>query len=95
MCAAQSRERGFLAHGTFLLEVQVMESENSGRPVGAAGERAGDAQAAHPADHQEQLAAALDLYAQDPEAARARYPEFVVQMDMLEGPGGEAGEEVL
>jgi len=72
-----------------------MESENGGRSIRTGGEDASDAQAAHPTDYAQQLTAALDLYAQDPEAARARYPEFAAQMGMVSGTGGEAGEEVL
>jgi hypothetical protein len=72
-----------------------MESQNGGHSVRIYPEVAAEAQQQHPADYDASLAAALDLFAQDPAAARERFPEFSEHFKMSAGRENETGDEVL
>ncbi len=69
----------------------TMEAQNGGSPVSFDGQ----AQAQHPADYEARMAAALDLYTQDPAAATERFPEFREHFRMSTGRENAAGEETL
>jgi hypothetical protein len=72
-----------------------MEAQNGGQPIRIDPELGAEAQHQHPADYEVHLAAALDLFAQDPGAAREKFPEFSEHFKMSEGRENLSGEEML
>ena len=72
-----------------------MEAQNGGSSLRINPDEAAEAQQQHPADYEMRLTQALDLFAQDPAAARERFPEFSAHFKMSEGRENPAGEETL
>jgi len=72
-----------------------MEAQNGGHSVRIDSELGAEAQRQHPADYDVRLAAALDLFAQDPAAARQQFPEFSEHFKMSQGRENPAGDETL
>lgn len=72
-----------------------MESQNGGHSIRISPDAAAEAQHQHPADYEQRLAQALDLFAQDPAAARERFPEFSEHFKMSTGRENPVGDEIL
>ena len=72
-----------------------MESQNGGHSIRIDPDTAAEAQHQHAADYDASLAAALDLFVQDPSAARQRFPEFSEHFKMSIGRENPAGDETL
>ena len=72
-----------------------MEAQNGGHSTRLHPGSAAEAQRQHPADYEARLAAALDVFAQDPGAARGQFPEFSEHFKMSEGRENPAGDETL
>lgn len=72
-----------------------MEAQNGGHSIRIDPEAGAEAQREHPADYDSRLTQALDLFAQDPGAARQQFPEFSEHFKMSEGRENEAGDETL
>jgi hypothetical protein len=72
-----------------------MEAQNGGYSIRIDPEVGAEAQHQHPTDYEARLAAALDLFAQDPSAAREKFPEFSEHFKMSQGRENPAGDETL
>ena len=72
-----------------------MESQNGGSSIRIDSEKGAEAQQTHPADYEQRLAQALDLFAQNPAVGHEQFPEFSEHFKMSTGRENESGEEML